>query len=333
MNKISVIVPVYNASKSLKRCLNSISGQDYENIEVLLVNDGSNDDSGSICDEYSSLDRRFSVIHIENKGVSNARNIGIRYSNGHYITFVDADDYVSPNYLSYLSYTNTDFSVCGCTILQEDRSAKEETFMISSDKLSSLSDRDKINVILNHHLVRPVWGKLFKRSLIIENGILFDSSVRLGEDTLFVLSYLKYIQSAHLVEYSSYFYYRDSFKINKFHNHPDDFIFIYTKLHKLAEEFKVNGYIIDKLLVSNYKSLANNYFLVLYLSSTFTFNERKRFFFRFQNINPLVSSMNFGISNSFLSYIYKFVLKINSFFFIDFFFKNYFGLLKWKNQK
>ena len=100
--KISVIVPVYNVEKYIGECIKSIINQDYENIEIILVDDGSNDKSGEICDEYTLKDKRVKVIHKENGGVSSARNRGIESSTGEYIAFVDGDDYVTKDYVSYL---------------------------------------------------------------------------------------------------------------------------------------------------------------------------------------------------------------------------------------
>ena len=99
---ISVIVPVYNAEKYLKECIRSILNQTIQNLELILVNDGSTDGSGYICDEYINKDNRIKVIHKENGGVSSARNMGISEATGEYFTFVDSDDYLEPNALEIL---------------------------------------------------------------------------------------------------------------------------------------------------------------------------------------------------------------------------------------
>ena len=96
----SIIIPIYNAERHLKSCLDSIVNQNYLNYEVLLIDDGSTDKSGEICDDYVSRFKKFKVIHKENKGVSNARNKGIELSQGEYLLFVDSDDFLSETYLS-----------------------------------------------------------------------------------------------------------------------------------------------------------------------------------------------------------------------------------------
>lgn len=106
MNKdceiVSVIVPVYNVEKYLRRCVDSILNQTYQNIEIILVDDGSPDNCGAICDDYQNTDYRVKVIHKKNGGLSDARNVAISQTSGEYITFVDSDDWVSPYYVEHL---------------------------------------------------------------------------------------------------------------------------------------------------------------------------------------------------------------------------------------
>ena len=105
MNKqdlISVIVPVYNVENYLKRCLDSIINQTYQNIEIILIDDGSTDNSGNLCEDYKKIDNRIKVVHKTNGGLSDARNTGIKKAKGKYITFVDSDDYVEYDYVEYL---------------------------------------------------------------------------------------------------------------------------------------------------------------------------------------------------------------------------------------
>ena len=99
---VSVVVPVYNVEKYLDRCITSISNQTYPDFELILVDDGAGDSSGSICDAWAEADARIRVFHKENGGLSDARNYGIDYAKGEYITFVDSDDYIDRDYLSIL---------------------------------------------------------------------------------------------------------------------------------------------------------------------------------------------------------------------------------------
>lgn len=129
---ISVIVPIYNVEEYLPQCIESIIGQDYQNIEVFLVNDGSTDSSGKICDEYAKKDSRITVIHQENQKASKARNAGLDKSSGEYISFIDGDDTVEPNIytqcIDFIKKNNLDVVVFNCNIYREDK--KETVTMI-----------------------------------------------------------------------------------------------------------------------------------------------------------------------------------------------------------
>lgn len=125
---ISIIVPVYNVEKYLNKCIDSIINQTYKNIEIILVDDGSTDNSGKICDEYLLRDSRIKVIHKNNGGLSSARNEGINISSGEYIGFVDSDDWVEPNMYEEMYkkilYSNADIVDCGYWKEYENKSIK-----------------------------------------------------------------------------------------------------------------------------------------------------------------------------------------------------------------
>ncbi|ACT91330.1 glycosyltransferase family 2 protein [Dyadobacter fermentans] len=329
---ISVIVPIYNGEKTLERCIESIKQQAFVDFEVILVNDGSSDLSQKICEETCSADFRFKVLTISNGGVSNARNVGIRHASGDYITFIDADDFVDSDYLLNLYDSNADFSICGCTIHQDGKSTIEETIDLEPGAGSFGNSTVIINQIINHHLVRPVWGKLFDKRIILENSVLFDTSVRLGEDTLFVLSYLRFVNNVKVSRAPSYHYWRDGFRINKFRNTCEDIIFVYSKLNQLSHELTSSGLNPSKLFYSNYMSLCSNFHSVLFLSGRYQYSERKINLRKFRAINPDCADINFGISNKFLARVYENVQKSNVYFLLDSFLKSYYYLLKIKSS-
>ena len=181
---VSVIVPVYNAEKYLYRCINSILSQTYTNFELLLINDGSKDNSGTICDEYSVKDIRVRVFHKENGGASAARNYGLDKAIGEYICFIDADDWVDEDYIEQLLPTdNEDMVVC--------------SFMYDTMEIFHLSDivRDKqdigdnLHILIDHMAVCSPWCKIMRRDIIEEHKIRFDINVSAGEDMLFICDY------------------------------------------------------------------------------------------------------------------------------------------------
>jgi glycosyltransferase involved in cell wall biosynthesis len=150
---ISVIVPVYNAEKRLVKCIDSILAQSYIHFELLLINDGSKDSSGTICDAYAQKDNRVKVFHKENGGASSARNIGIEHATGEYIVFVDSDDYVEKDYLSafFVDPLNEDkftFVVQSFKSLFDGIEIKQSVFkegLYSEDNFSELFSINEIN--------------------------------------------------------------------------------------------------------------------------------------------------------------------------------------------
>lgn len=146
---ISVIVPIYRVEQYLRKCIDSILNQTYNNIEIILVDDGSPDNCGKICDEYAKRDSRIRVIHKENGGLSDARNTGIDACKGNYITFVDSDDYIENDYVETLYYLlkkyNTEIAICDCRIIKDNKKKKEKNNKISEYCITS---KDSISKML-----------------------------------------------------------------------------------------------------------------------------------------------------------------------------------------
>ncbi len=158
---VSVIVPVYNVEPYLRKCLDSIIGQTYENLEILLIDDGSTDHSGDICDDYEKRDERICVFHTENGGLSAARNLGLDYANGEYIGFVDSDDWIEPDMYEVLfhSATETGADIVECGFYREypDKSLS----VVRPERM--LSSGEAIRALLRKELSEGVWSKLWKR--------------------------------------------------------------------------------------------------------------------------------------------------------------------------
>ncbi len=203
MPMISIIVPVYKVESYIRRCIDSILNQTFVDFELILVDDGSPDDSGAICDEYAKKDARIRVIHNQNKGVSAARNTGLDAALGEYISFIDSDDYVEACYLEKLAGKKSDLSICGSYIISE----KEEVhiYFPIEDKVSS-SNLEQITDLFDRDLLKYVWGKLFKRSIIEAKNLRFDTRISLGEDTVFALKYALLCKSFVLISDPLYYY-------------------------------------------------------------------------------------------------------------------------------
>lgn len=202
---ISIIVPVYNAQHYLHRCIESILCQSFSDFELILINDGSSDASGSICDEFAQKDSRIQVLHQSNSGVSVARNTGIKNSKGHFICFVDADDCLESDYLQNFSpQTNSDapdIIIQGLKIYSP-KEGIEEKICFPEIQPSSLSS------VLNKKLIqfRGPYCKLFKACIINKYHLSFPSSLQYGEDSIFYLNYLSHCSTIKVVSASSYRY-------------------------------------------------------------------------------------------------------------------------------
>lgn len=165
--EITVIVPVYNNEKYLKKCMDSIAAQTYDNYEVILINDGSTDGSGRLCDSFAEKDERISVIHQENRGLASSRKRGVDAAKGKYITFVDSDDYIAPHMLEtlYNHISNFDMVTCGFTVVQKDGSQKtKRTF--EEGYVDFCSSKEAIYSFFNRkYLYESAWGKLVRKGL------------------------------------------------------------------------------------------------------------------------------------------------------------------------
>lgn len=206
MKKLSVIVPVYNADKYLERCIESIRrSYDCENMELILINDGSTDKSSDICDTYRKYPDVV-VFHKENGGVASARNLGIDNAKGEFITFCDADDWVSEEILSSVSLMeqhNYDLEVSGYMKCWTD--GKNEVVHLSQE-----GDFEHLpaEYFISGHL-HPCWGKIYKKSIIDQYHIRFPKH-SLSEDSLFNIEYLEKCEKIYLSKRSYYHYLQDN---------------------------------------------------------------------------------------------------------------------------
>lgn len=207
--ELSVIIPVYNASGTIERCLNSILKQSYQNFELILVNDYSKDNSLEIVKNYSD---NYGFIHVLdlpiNKGVSNARNMGIKKAKGKYVTFIDADDFVHADYFKSAmeNHENIDFLVTGLDVGNlNDFETHLPQPITAKDKLG-IKDA-YIMLSGNKQLMWGPYNKFYQKEIILQNGLFFENYF--GEDTIFVLKYFYCIDSIKCIDYSGYFYIRD----------------------------------------------------------------------------------------------------------------------------
>lgn len=235
--KFSVIIPVYNVASYLPECLDSILAQSCADFEVLLINDGSTDASGLICDHYANRDDRFMVFHQDNKGVSAARNVGLAHAKGEWISFIDSDDLVEPEFLkAFLKNItgDTDMIIQGIKRIGK-----------VNDVFCAFEASRKINAktFFQKYLIWPYYfspcNKIYRRSLVIKYHLHFDEAITYGEDTLFNLDYALHAQSLFTLLPDVNYIYRFNFeglatKEVGFYKRWDLLVSIHEKLNKIT---------------------------------------------------------------------------------------------------
>ena len=270
MNKplVSIIIPVYNVEKYLKKCLDSVVNQTYNNLEIILVDDGSTDKSPEICDEYAEKDSRIVVVHKRNNNDSSARNVGLDIFKGEFVAFVDSDDYAESDYIEYLynllKDNKADISCCNYIEIDEYGNYKKvknyENQIINGNK-------NCIKDIVNHeNLTYTIWGKLFSRKFFIKErfkGICC-------QEVMLLLNILSKCNSIYVSREPKYFYLirKDSIShsivFNKLEHrikvHYELVAFIhknFTDLDKYAkyDSFHLSNILIRKIILSNFNPI------------------------------------------------------------------------------
>ena len=212
MPLISVIVPIYNVTTYLKRCIDSILFQTFTDFELILVDDGSTDISGEICEQYALTDYRINVIHTNNGGVSLARNLGLDFSNGKYICFIDSDDYVLSDYLSVLfstiEGTNSDAVSQNIYLVKSD---VKSVFAHEPYEVNLRNEKERFDFIVNRVLQGKtgweMWARIFRLDIIRDNHIrVCESCENYAEDLSFFLEYLICCKKCCHIDYAGYCY-------------------------------------------------------------------------------------------------------------------------------
>lgn len=202
---ISVIIPVFNREKTISRCIDSVLNQTYQDIEIIIVNDGSNDRTGDLCCKYN--DARIIYENQKNQGVSSARNRGMELAHGKYMAFVDSDDYVESFYLESLLNEIGDSDLCLGGWIAGDHPVclKDQAIYIHQ------ADKDHMmQHLFQRGALNTVWGKLFIRDVVAKNNITFSKELMNGEDLDFVCQYLLHSQTIQMVSQCGYHYTQDA---------------------------------------------------------------------------------------------------------------------------
>lgn len=206
---VSIIVPVYNAEKYIRRCVDSILNQEYRDFELLLIDDGSRDSSGEICDSYAEADERVRVIHKENSGVSDTRNVGIAAASGTYLQFLDSDDWITPDATRLFVRAAQEH---GCDLVISD------FYRVVGERLAQKGDIEEDGVLTKeefaaHMMENPadfyygvLWNKLYRREIVEKYQLRMDTQISWCEDFMFNLEYIRHAEVFYALHAPIYYY-------------------------------------------------------------------------------------------------------------------------------
>lgn len=202
---VSIIVPIYNSETTIERCIKSIINQTYHNLEIILIDDGSIDNTSLICQKYQKIDGRIVFIKKDNSGVSNTRNYGLNIAKGKYIQFVDSDDYIdrkcTEKMVKAIEENSSDIVICGINIVKRGKK------ILNSINAKNIKDfKNEIEVfkdLVDTGLIFYIWNKLYLKNKIIN---FFDENMTLGEDVIFNLNYLNLANKVNIIDEGLYNY-------------------------------------------------------------------------------------------------------------------------------
>ncbi len=280
--RFSIIVPVYNAERYLSECLRTIQAQTCQDFEVILVDDGSTDGTLRVLNIFREEDNRFQIFHQEHRGVSAARNVGLKHVNGEFVCFVDADDKIASTYIADLSQAIgvADSSMCGFKKI--DSLSHEDCVIVPQNKIESLEENlSEFYAAGPTDWQRYLWNRMFRRSIIQENNLRFQEDIFYKEDGLFVVQYLCASNGlVGCVEKVLYYYYRNTTgAMSKTWLTFDEKIITNLFAHRLIiEELKCSH--VSELVLTKAKGQAkaacNWIFQMMWQTKSFSLNRVKR---------------------------------------------------------
>lgn len=224
---VSIIIPVYNTGEYLHKCIQSVLNQSLKNIELIIIDDGSTDNSGNICDEYAKKDHRVTVIHKKNEGVSIARDAGIMSAKGEYIGFVDSDDWIDKTMYEDMynkaKEKNCGIVMCDARTIYDEKESEADTIIQLNQ--SVLLDKKNIHPSLLTEVAGSAWRCIYNRELLHGNNILFPAGLKFSEDRIFNIYAFGYTEKVYYMKTSYYNrYIRKGSAVNKYYDKMMDIV-------------------------------------------------------------------------------------------------------------
>lgn len=254
---VSVIVPVYNVEKYLDKCIQSILNQSFTDFELLLIDDGSTDQSGAICDAYVLQDERIRVFHKENGGVSSARNMGLDEAKGEWIAFVDSDDWIKPAFLENLIRHKDGVDI---VISYSETVTNDGIYKFEISGMGFVTNTNFHELFTKYEMTvnTTCWAKLYRKSLIEANEIRFDNKIKMGEDTVFLYTCMLKAGKIFVLNATDYCYNDTPKSLSKYIYLTNSELDCYNQLFSVITEF------INQKQISNREALNKLYSIIAY---------------------------------------------------------------------
>lgn len=298
--KISVIIPVYNVEKYLSRCIDSVLSQTYPNVEVILVNDGSNDNSAAICKKYAESDSRVVFINQENKGVSSARNVGLKIAKGEYVGFIDPDDDIEldmfDNFVNIILASHPDVIVSN----YYDYEIGDVNFIEIRNNLIYNVNLRKEKIIQS--FLKPYFGgfmgiipscctKMYKLSFLRENNLLFDETLKRAEDYWFNFFVFKKASNVYAIDKAFYHYYKNEVSAMRTFREDEFANFLHSRERLLENNKELNFDIDWKEFNMSFIDVTNEFVLNALKNNrkdlVFAILNNKEYTSAYSNLNPI----------------------------------------------
>lgn len=313
---ISIIIPVYNAASTLDKCVRSILQQDFPNFEVLLVNDGSADNSLEVMQQLAALDSRIIAIDKSHSGVSGTRNLALEHARGEYICFIDADDIVDANYLSAM-YAHRDCDMVICGYLVDWYSTDGELHRQESQKLPQIGEYDIsngcdcISKLFAYGKVHINCNKLLKRSIIEQHNIRY-MPIPVNEDYMFMIDYLRHAKRIYAVEEVPYHWIRVVGNRTGVDSMPDNLLDIYLEAYEKTALLFLKKELVDHIFYYTFDFVIRKY-LTAEKQMTITKEESRKTLSRMFSESPVKSSLSAHNPSGIGEFIMKLLLKLKLF--------------------
>lgn len=275
MKKVSIVIPIYNAINYIDKCIGSLLNQDYKNIEIVLVNDGSTDNTINILEKYQKkYPDKIKVINQNNSGQSSARNKGLKDATGYFVTFVDQDDYVKKDFISNMveGIKKSDILISGYNRIGEEEKLYQEN-------IPKICDWSKFKYC-------ATWGKLYKKSFLEKNNIIFEKC-KIGEDVIFLMQALSHTKNVEVISYAGYNNYRNTTSISRnINKNKDTRNKMILMMKRIDEIIEIENFDVDMLLYFYLKTTVLHLFVQRHiLNMNELYQEYKEYFSWLENIH------------------------------------------------